>query len=152
LREALGSSGLLGAVQTNFLNVGKVAGPEVRVIYIGGHLDACLNEEIGALPVLAQAGKRVEVFLPLDLIYLSREDFKAGPGSVAFDAKAAFLIERNDFMHRTLAALPQVDYAIFFDGEMIEARGKGDAEPTPLIVRIYSSTSKMLSYLSNAIS
>jgi len=148
LREELGSSGLLEAVQTNFLNVGK-AGPEVRVIYIGGHLDACLNDELGALPILPGAGKRVEAFLPLDLIYLSREDFKDEPGSDAFDAKAAFLVEGKDGLHRRLAVLPQVDHALFFDGEMIEARGRGDI-PVQLIVRIYSSTAEMLTYLRNA--
>ena len=151
LEETLGSRDLLAEIQTNFLNVGKVAGPEIRVIYIGGHLDACLDSQLNALPVLAHFGKRVEALLPLDLIYLGPEDFKPELQREAFNAKAEYLIGRTDGLHRKLNAMPQVDYAIFFDDELIEARGEEAAElPNPLVVRIFSSTEKMLAYLHNA--
>jgi len=146
LEKGLVSLDRLAEVQFNFLVVKNV--PEIRVVYLGGHLNACIDGQLSSLPLLAQMGKRVEVFLPLDLIYLGPEDFNSDLKSEAFDAKAAFLIERKSGIHQQLDRLLSVDYVIFFDGNMVEARGKEGIElNNPLVVRVFSTSEQMLEYL-----
>ena len=83
------------------------------------------------------------------MIYLGPEDFNENLKSEAFDAKAAYLVERRSDMHLSLDKdYPSVDYVIFFDDIMIEARGKEGVElNNPLVVRIFSTSERMLEYL-----
>jgi hypothetical protein len=54
---------------------------EQRLIYTGGHCDACINNSLEGTFRSAQfSGKKTEILLPLDQIYIGPEDFQGNVG------------------------------------------------------------------------
>jgi hypothetical protein len=148
LAETLRGRDLLAEVQLNHLCVSKVVGPEIRAVYIGGHLNACLDNQLAALPMLPMLGKRAEVFLPLDLIYLGPEDFQPETKRAAQGAKWDYFLGRRSKLFVNLDLNTSLDYAIFHNEQLVEARGREAVElPNALVLRVFASAKKMLNYL-----
>ena len=74
LTEKLSGLGLLKAV--SFEHAVFDNQPVQRIIYAGGHLNACIDTSLAAtVKVAALYGVKAEITIPLDLVYIGPEDF-----------------------------------------------------------------------------
>lgn len=115
---------------------------EQRIIYTGGHCDACINNSIqGSFSAAKNYGLKLEVLLPLDQIYIGPEDFEG-------NEKEAIALKRQ-YAQRLKESLltmagPAVNWAMYWDEETLHVQKDLPNDPVTIVIRFYTHTSFMI--------
>lgn len=147
LSQELEKAGILRMTQTGFYNpIYPEIAPEQRILVAGGHLKVCLEGQLCSYVALAERGVRVEVLLPLDLIYREHDDFEPGKSSEALKAKLEyFQKEPSGFLSR-LRQSP-LSWLLLLDGEVIGSNTPTGKFRVDFCARVFSDSEKLREYL-----
>ena len=137
--QELERAGILRMTQTDFYNpIYPEISPEQRILVVGGHLKVCLEGQLCSYVDLAERGVRVEVLLPLDLIYNQAHDTLA--------TKLAYLKSRDNSFVARLRETP-VSWLLLVDGKVREGRLKPGQAKIDFCARFFSDSQKLREYL-----
>lgn len=139
--QELEKAGILRMTQTDFYNpIYPEIAPEQRILVTGGHLKVCLEGQLCSYVALAERGVRVEVLLPLNLIY------STGKSSEALKAKLEyFQKEPSGFLSR-LRQSP-LSWLLLLDGEVIGSNTPTGKLRVDFCARVFSDIEKLREYL-----
>jgi len=145
--QELDRNGRLRMCQTDFYTpIFPEIAREQRILAVGGHLKVCLEGQLCSYVELAERGVRVEVLLPLDLIYRERDDFDPGKSAAALEAKLKYFKEGpNRFLTRLRDS--SLSWFLLLDGQVIGSTAQKGLARVDFIARVFSDTEKLKRYL-----
>jgi len=116
---------------------------EQRILYEGGHLDACIDTSMFSTITIAQQGliKNLQVLLPLDLIYIDRNDFNDNERE-ALKSKRAYAMR---FVERLETSMNEnSDVTVYWDKEVLYRHTHTAPLNSRIEIRYYSTHETMI--------